>query len=279
MFIHRSTFNFLVIVLIMVVVLTGFGITDRGEAALALLHPYATSTPTLKTSILSTIQSSVHWKVQASSTPTDKPTNIQTAKPTDKPTVQPSPTASFLGTLFNPAVDIKAGPIDLPLELQIPSLDVNAPIIGVGLTSENVMDAPKGPADDPIWKTAFWYRGGGIPGDSGTATIAGHVDDPHGRPMIFAHLEDLHPGNLVVIHLVNTNTYIDFIVDEVKDYTSQEASDPAVLSRIFGSGPMNGTGPQPAADGLAHLNLITCAGAWVNGSFDHRTVVYTTIVN
>jgi len=29
-----------------------------------------------------------------------------------------------------------------------------------------------------FWQTAFWYRGGGIPGEPGTSQFGGHVDDP-----------------------------------------------------------------------------------------------------
>jgi sortase (surface protein transpeptidase) len=164
----------------------------------------------------------------------------------------------------------------VPLELQIPSLKVNAPVLGVGLTSENVMDAPKGPIGDPVWHTAFWYRGSGIPGEPGTATIAGHVNDPLGRPEIFAHLQDLHPGDLIIVHYTTSNIYIRFIVDQIKVYSIQESSDPAVLTQIFGAGPVAGTGSQPALDGLSHLTLITCTGNIVNGQFDHHTVVYAT---
>ncbi len=138
------------------------------------------------------------------------------------------------------------------------------------------MDAPKGPIDDPVWYTAFWYRGSGIPGESGTATIAGHVNDPLGRPEIFAHLGDLQPGDLIIIHDNRTNIDIRFIVDLIKDYSNQESSDPSVMIQIFGAGPVAGTGPQPSLDGLAHLTLITCAGDIVNGQFDHHIVVFTT---
>ena len=138
------------------------------------------------------------------------------------------------------------------------------------------MDAPKGPIGDPIWHSAFWYRGSGIPGESGTATIAGHVNDPLGRPEIFARLEDLHHGDLIIIHVNDTTIDIRFIVDQVKVYSTKESSDPAVLKQIYGAGPLAGTWPQPAPDGLAHLTLITCAGNIVNGQFDHHTVVYAT---
>ena len=138
------------------------------------------------------------------------------------------------------------------------------------------MDAPIGPIGDPVWHTAFWYRCSGIPGEPGTATIAGHVNDPIVQPEIFAHLQDLRPGNLIIVHVKNTSIAIAFIVDQVKAYSLQESSDPAVLTQIFGTGPLAGTGPQPALDGLSHLTLITCAGNYVNGEYDHHTVVYAT---
>ena len=33
---------------------------------------------------------------------------------------------------------------------------------------------------------------------------------------------------------------------------------------------------EAASDGLSHLTLITCAGTYIHGQFDHRTVVYAT---
>src|ERR1700682_4695729 len=84
--------------------------------------------------------------------------------------------------LGDPGLDLRAGPVDVPLELRIPRLRISAPVQGVGLTPKNVMDAPTGAPNDPVWEKAFWYRGSGIPGDATTAIIAGHVDDVLGRP-------------------------------------------------------------------------------------------------
>jgi hypothetical protein len=197
----------------------------------------------------------------------------------EQPIVQPTPTTFLLGPLIDSNLELSAGPVSVPLEVEIPSLNISAPILGVGLTSENVMDSPKGPIGDPIWHTAFWYRGGGIPGNIGTATIAAHVNDPLGRPEIFANLEDLRPGDLIIIHLKYTTMDIRFTVNEVKVYSVKESSDPAVLTRIYGAGPVAGTAPQPSPDGLSHLTLITCAGDIVNGEFDHHTVVFATRSN
>ena len=188
------------------------------------------------------------------------------------PPAAPAP-VTIAGPLVPAGVDIHAGPVPVPLQLQLPTLAVSAPVLGVGITAHGAMDAPEGVPGNPIWREAFWYRGGGIPGDDGTATIAGHVDDTLGRPALFAHIWDIHPGDPVVIHDTQSGLDIRFTVREVATYSVQQASQPAVLAAIYGAGPVAGTGPQPAPDGLAHLTLVTCAGDFVHGSYDHRVVV------
>ena len=194
------------------------------------------------------------------------------AEPAVRSTIQPT----GLGPLTDPGLDLRAGPVDVPLELRIPALRINAPVVGVGITAENVMDVPKGLAADPVWQKAFWYRGSGVPGDSGTATLAGHVDDVRGRPAVFAHLRELRPGDLIVVHDTRSGLDVHFTVAKTVTYSVRQAADPSVLAQIYGSGPVSGRGPQPAPDGLAHLTLITCAGGFVNGSYDRRLVVYAT---
>ncbi len=189
--------------------------------------------------------------------------------PATQPTEQPAP-------LIDPGLDLRAGPIDVPLELRIPALRINAAILGVGITSTNVMDTPKGSANDPVWHKAFWYRGGGIPGSASTATIAGHVDDVLGRPAIFAHLNALRPGDSIVVHDARTDLDIKYVVTGTATYTIRQTLEPAVLSQIYGPGPVAGQGPEPSPDGLSHLTLITCTGNWINhlATYDHRFVIY-----
>ena len=178
--------------------------------------------------------------------------------------------------LDDPAgIDLYAGPVNVALELWIPALQLNVPVVEVGITSNNVMDAPWGPADDPVWQEAFWYRGSGIPGDLGTATIAGHLADILGRPAAFARLGDLRPGNLIIIYDTQSGRNIRFLVVKTEIYSTAQAADPSVLAQIYGSGPVSGMGAQPAPDGLSHLTLITCSGDWVNGAYDRRLVVYS----
>jgi sortase (surface protein transpeptidase) len=193
-----------------------------------------------------------------------------------QPFAQPTPHLPLLESLIDPSLDLRAGPVDMPLELHIPSLRLVAPVLGVGITAEDVMDAPNGTAADPVWQSAFWYRGGGIPGDVGTATLAGHVDDLLGRPAVFARLGTLRSGDLIVIHDTRSGLDLRFAVVKSEIYSAQQAADPAILAQVYGSGPVSGQGPQPAPDGLAHLTLITCSGSYVDGGYDHRLVVYAT---
>ena len=201
------------------------------------------------------------------------PNPVGTSTPESSTTLPPSPT--ILGTDYNPAIDLHASPVILPLTILIPILDVDAPILGVGLTKENNMDAPKGPYGDPNWSSTFWYRGSAIPGEPGTATIAGHVNGMLGEPETFAHIKKLKPGDLIIVEATNEDSVLYFVVDEIKKYSIAELKEPEIVDRIFGVKETS-EGQQPS-DGISHLTLITCAGNYLDGEFDHRTVVFSTL--
>ncbi len=178
--------------------------------------------------------------------------------------------------LTDASVDLRAGPVPVPLELELPSLGVSAPVAGVGLTPGNVMDAPMGPAGDPVWQQAFWYRGSAVPGARSTALMAGHIDGPGGAPAVFAHLDALRPGDPVVVRDTHVGLDVRFSVTRTSAYSLDQAAAPEVLAQIYGAGPVVGTPPQPSTDGRSHLTLVTCAGTFRNGTHDHRLVVYAT---
>ncbi len=182
--------------------------------------------------------------------------------------------------LFVPAaltkkgLGLRAGPVAVPLLLEIPKLDVNASVLGVGIAKDDAMDAPEGPRADPVWQQAFWYRGSAIPGARSTALIAGHIDGGVDGKAVFGHLGDLRVGDAIVVHDTRTGREVRFAVTATKSYTLAEAAQPAVLKRIYGVGPVEGKWAQPSADGLSHLTLITCAGTFRNGTHDHRLAVF-----
>ncbi len=133
-------------------------------------------------------------------------------------------------------------------------------------------------ANNPNWREAFWYRGSAIPGELSTALIAGHADDPLGRPGVFAHLDLVIVGDEIVIHDNRTGLDVTFGVTEIKSHTLKETKDLSVLNRMYGTGPIAGLVPQPSDDGLSHLTLITCSGTFSKkqGTHDHRLVIYAT---
>ena len=194
------------------------------------------------------------------------------------PPLVPAAAPAIPAPLTDEGLDLRAGPVAVPLELRIPSLSITTPVIGVGITPKDVMDAPMGPAGDPVWQQAFWYRGSAVPGELSTALIAGHVGGPKGSSAVFADLERLRPGDPIVVRDTRTGLDVRFSVTGAKSYTLAEAAEPAVLTEMYGAGPVNGTLPQPSADGLSHLTLVTCTGTFVGGTHDHRLVVSATRV-
>lgn len=203
-------------------------------------------------------------------------TSISTSKTAPPGGPGPGVALAVPAALTDADHNLRDGPLPVPLELLLPTLGVRAPVAGVGITATNVMDAPTGPAGDPVWQQAFWYRGSAVPGDLSTALIAGHVNGPRGSGGVFAHLSDLERGDPIVVHDTRSGLDVRFSVTGSETYSLDEAADPAVLARIYGSGPVAGTGPQPSADGRSHLTLITCAGTFRDGTHDHRLVVYAT---
>jgi hypothetical protein len=254
---RRSPLRFLLTVMVLAAWFVGSGNRETGEAQFG---------PTPSPRLTATVQLSNIHAVTLVGTPTSTPS----------PTPMPTPTLFIPAPLFDASLDIWASPVDIPLELEIPALEINAPVVGVGLTSWNVMDAPESSVNSPLWQTAFWYRGSSIPGEVGTATIGGHITDPLGKPGVFRYLSNLNVGDVIIIHDKRNSLDVRFIVNEVKVISVKEALEPEIMALIYGGGPVVGDLPQPSLDGLAHLTLITCATNRVTRHFDDRTLIFAT---
>jgi hypothetical protein len=190
------------------------------------------------------------------------------------PKARPGQELFVPASLTRKGLGLRAGPVKVPLLLEIPKLGINASVLGVGMAKDDAMDAPEGPRADPVWQEAFWYRGSAIPGARSTALIAGHIDGGVDGKAVFGHLRDLRVGDQIVVHDTRTGREVRFAVTATKSYTLAEAARPAVLERMYGVGPVVGKWAQPSADGLAHLTLVTCSGTFRNGTHDHRLAVY-----
>ncbi|MDO8408207.1 MAG: class F sortase [bacterium] len=143
---------------------------------------------------------------------------------------------------------------ELPVRLKIPSIHVDAPIEGAGLTSDGAMDVPKGPV-----KVA-WFNLGPRPGETGSSVIAGHYGWKYRKGSAFDNLHKLRKGDKIYIE-DDKGVTISFVVRESRRYDPK-----ADASDVFGSN-----------DGKPHLNLITCEGVWdkVSKTYSKRLVVFT----
>ncbi len=202
---------------------------------------------------------------------------LQAAVPRDRTgaftTALPAPAA-----LTDAGLGLRSGPVAVPIELRAPTIGLSTPVLGVGITPGNVMDAPMGPAQDPVWQEAFWYRGSAVPGAASVALIAGHISDPLGRAGVFARLTDLRPGDPIIVHDERGGPDMQFAVSDATSYPLAATTDPMVLTEIYGAGPVAGRWAEPSADGRSYLTLITCDGTFRDGTHDHRLVVHATRV-
>jgi sortase A len=143
-----------------------------------------------------------------------------------------------------------------PHSLEIPKLNLNIPVINVGLDDDERMSAPEG-----FWEVG-WFKYGPRPGEPGSSVLAGHLDSPTG-PAVFYKLGQLTPGDLIYVNDVE-GRQMTFEVIEVALYSDQTFP----LELVFGR-----------SDGV-RLNLITCAGTYDTNArnYSDRLVVFTKLV-
>ncbi|MEU6460526.1 class F sortase [Streptomyces sp. NPDC046976] len=127
-----------------------------------------------------------------------------------------------------------------PLRIRIPAIRVNAPLMGLALTSSGSLDVP--PAQNK--NLAGWYEAGTTPGERGTSIVAGHVDNTEG-PAVFYNLGALKRGARIEVDR-RDGTVAEFTVDAVEVYAASGFPDQKVY----------GAAPRP------ELRVITCGGGY-----------------
>ena len=135
---------------------------------------------------------------------------------------------------------VPALPPSPPDRIRIPSIRVNAPLMGLHLTKQGSLDVP------PAAKRnlAGWYEAGTTPGETGTAIVAGHVDNADG-PAVFYDLGALKKGSAIEVARRDGSAAL-FTVDAVEVYDARDFPDDKVY-------------------GAAHrpeLRVITCGGGY-----------------
>ncbi|KPI15725.1 peptidase C60 sortase A and B [Actinobacteria bacterium OK074] len=134
----------------------------------------------------------------------------------------------------------RALPPSPPDRIRIPAIRVNAPLMGLALTPSGSLDVP--PAGKK--NLAGWYEAGTTPGETGTAIVAGHVDNAEG-PAVFYDLGALHKGAEVRVERRDGSTAV-FTVDAVEVYDARHFPD----EKVYG------------AARRPELRVITCGGGY-----------------
>ncbi len=152
---------------------------------------------------------------------------------------------------------VEATVTDVPSDHQehivIPSIELDDVVINVGLNDKGEMAVPDGSTNN-----VGWWKDGTVPGQDGSAVMDAHVF------AAFKRLHELAAGD--DIYIINENAQkLHFVVDETKYYALADMPLEYIFHRAGGS----------------HLDLITCAGTFQRsmGTYDHRLVVYSTLVN
>lgn len=143
-----------------------------------------------------------------------------------------------------------------PVLLSIPAIDVTANVQQVGLTASGKMAVPNN------FRDVGWYRYGTVPGHTGSAVIAGHVNNGLAFPAVFSKLDQLTPGDDIYLTTKNGKK-LHFVV-----VSSQAYSKDAATADIFSD------------DSGKLLKLITCTGTWLPSlkTHDQRLVVTAVLV-
>lgn len=128
--------------------------------------------------------------------------------------------------------------------MAIPSLDVAAPLLPLGLNGNGKIAAPL--TEDP--GLAGWYADAPTPGENGTAVIVGHVDSRSG-PAVFYGLGALEKGRTIRVTREDGRTAV-FEVYGIQVFDK----------RKFPSRKVYGTTGRP------ELRVLTCGGAYTAGS-------------
>ncbi len=142
---------------------------------------------------------------------------------------------------------------DGPTRLLIPAIGVNANVQRTGINAKGAMGVPTNFTD------VAWYAKGTVPGDVGSAVMAGHLDNGLGLSGVFKNLAAVKTGDEINVTTMSGKT-LRFVVTDV----SQFAYDDPGTSNIF-----------DADTGRPLLRLVTCGGKWLPSlkTYDKRVIV------
>lgn len=145
-------------------------------------------------------------------------------------------------------------PPSTPVQIKMPALGVNAPVMLLGRNSDGTVQVP--PLNNH--NLVGWYVGSVTPGADGSSVILGHVDNYAG-PSVFFSIKNLQAGDKVDVVRAD-GSVAEFAVDGVQKVEKAQ----------FPAGDIYGNTPYPS------LRLVTCGGPFdaANGQYVDNIVVY-----
>lgn len=144
----------------------------------------------------------------------------------------------------------------VPVRLLIPVIEVDTPVIRLGLAPDGTVEVPPITAHD----RAGWYEHSPTPGQTGPSVILGHVTVGAYGDGVFRRLDRLRRGERIEARLENGTT-AEFGVDSVR--TIAKADFPA--EEVYGNV------DRPA------LRLVTCGGPRTGDEYRDNVIVFATL--
>ncbi|WP_217163470.1 class F sortase [Streptomyces sp. AC512_CC834] len=141
----------------------------------------------------------------------------------------------------------------VPVGLRIPAIDVDTPVMGLGLASDGTVEVPPVTDDD----RAGWYRHSPTPGQAGPSVILGHVTVGTYGDGVFRNLARLHRGDRIDTRLEN-GTAAEFTVTAVRTVAKADFPTDDVYGDV--------AGPE--------LRLITCGGPKAGQEYRDNVIVF-----
>ena len=178
--------------------------------------------------------------------PTRVPPEIATATATS-----PGETPGLTQVPVESQGDSRLAALDID-RVVIPAIDVDAPIVVLGVHPDGTMASPSGP------DAVAWYTFSAKPGQIGNVVLSGHLDYINYGAAVFWRLNELRPGDELQL-VLEDDTLVRYVVESLNEYDETTAP----VQDIVG----------PTA--TESITLITCSGSFdpSNLHYNRRLVV------
>jgi LPXTG-site transpeptidase (sortase) family protein len=144
----------------------------------------------------------------------------------------------------------------VPARLRIPEIDVDTPVMRLGLAQDGSVQVPPITAHD----RAGWYQHSPTPGQTGPSVILGHVTVGAYGDGVFRHLDRLRRGDGITMRLENGRT-AEFTVTSVRTVAKADFPTKAVYGDV----------DRP------ELRLITCGGPRTGDGYLDNVIVFAAL--